>query len=196
MVTPLGNRAAMTMAVDRVAMESGSVHTHAELTVRPATADDRELLFEIYASSRREQVAAYGWSPLEKDRFLRLQYDAHDLQLVGRRLVVLADDEPIGRLYLAKTEYDVRIVDVSLLPEARGLGFGSALMTIVLEESEAAGLPVHLTLARDNVRALRLCLRLGFEVTGEDSIYLHLSRRPATSTPPMRPRSVVAAGGE
>jgi len=137
----------MTMAVDRLAMKAGSVHADAELTVRPASADDRELLFQIYASSRPEQVAAYGWSPLEQDRFLRLRYNAEDLQLAGRRLVVLADDEPIGRLYLAKTEYDVRIVDVSLLPEARGLGFGSALLTIVLEESEAAGLPVHVTVA-------------------------------------------------
>jgi len=184
----------MTMAVDLTAMNSGNVRDHAELTVRPATADDHALLYEIYASTRREQVAAYGWSAPQQDAFLRLQYHAQDRQLATQRLVVLADDEPIGRLYLDKTDDDVRIVDISLLPEARGRGYGTALLTIVLQESEAADLPVYLTVARDNPRAYQLYLRLGFQVTDEDPIYLKMSRRPAPTSLPLRRRSVVAAG--
>ena len=47
-------------------------------TLRRATAIDAQFLFRVYASTRLEELAPTGWSEVQIDAFLRMQFDAQD----------------------------------------------------------------------------------------------------------------------
>ncbi len=69
---------------------------------------------------------------------------------------------PVGRLYLARLTDEIRIVDIAIMPEHRGRGIASRLLSPdVIAEAEAAGLPVRLHVEHWN-RARHLYERLGF----------------------------------
>jgi ribosomal protein S18 acetylase RimI-like enzyme len=92
--------------------------------------------------------------------------------------VVLVDGEPAGRLYVARWERELRIVDIALLPEFRGRGIGGGLVRELIEEAGAAGKPVTIHVELENP-AMSLYERLGFARKEEVGAYL-LLERPAT----------------
>ncbi len=82
--------------------------------------------------------------PSQKDAFLRAQFNAqHDAYQETYRggdfLVILRNGRPIGRLYLARWEREIRIVDIALLPEYRNAGIGSDILKDILAEGAPGG---------------------------------------------------------
>ena len=103
------------------------------LALRPMTPADRELLYRIYASTRIEELAVTGWDDSLKAAFLQMQFDAQHRYYMenyrdARFQIIEWDRAPVGRLYLARWSDEIRIVDIALLPEYRGRGFGSAAL--------------------------------------------------------------------
>jgi ribosomal protein S18 acetylase RimI-like enzyme len=156
------------------------------VTLRPIGPGDEELLCRVYAGTRREELAQTGWSEGQKASFLRMQFEAQ-----GRYYrehydeagfsVILEDDRPVGRLYVARWPGEIRIVDIALLPEHRNAGIGSTLLGDLISESEASDKPLSIHVERFNP-ALRLYGRLGFEVVEDKGVYL-LMRRPPKARP-------------
>ena len=150
---------------------------------RPADAADLPFLFAVYASSRAEELAPLPWSEAQKRAFLDSQARAQDAEY-RRRFpdgafdVVEVDGIPAGRLYVARLEVEIHIIDIALLPEFRGRGVGTQLLLEILEESGASALPVRLYVEAWNP-AYRLYERLGFRRIGESSVYQLLERPPA-----------------
>jgi ribosomal protein S18 acetylase RimI-like enzyme len=155
---------------------------------RPATADDREFLYSVYAATRTEELSVVPWTDEQKDAFLRTQFDAqdnyyHQAYADARFLVVTRDDEPIGRLYLARLDDELRIVDIALLPEHRRAGVGTRLISDVITEATEAGIAVGLHVEPWNP-ARRLYERLGFRTVETGQMYEKMelaapNRRPA-----------------
>jgi ribosomal protein S18 acetylase RimI-like enzyme len=83
---------------------------------------------------------------------------------------------PAGRLYVERTAGDIRIIDVSLLPEHRGSGIGSALIRALQDEAAATGRAVSLHVAMGNPAA-RLYDRLGFRLAADLGVYRLLEWR-------------------
>lgn len=153
-----------------------------EPTLRPATDADVAFLARLYASTREEELARVDWPPGEKESFLRQQFEAQHAwyreQYAGASFdVVELDGEPIGRLYVARWTNEVRIVDISLMPEHRGHGIGSRLLEALFAETDPTGKPVSIHVERFNP-ALRLYARLGFALREDKGVYLLLSRPP------------------
>jgi ribosomal protein S18 acetylase RimI-like enzyme len=156
------------------------------ISLRPARDDDRGLLFEVYASTRTEELAAVPWSDEQKRVFLQQQFDAQDADYRSRRqdaqfFVIEVDGAPAGRLYRSYLDEDppreLRIMDIALLPDFRGRGIGSSLLDDLMAEADAAGLVLSLHVEKWNP-ARRLYDRLGFVATGENDVYLRLERPP------------------
>jgi ribosomal protein S18 acetylase RimI-like enzyme len=151
-----------------------------EVTLRPVRDDDLEFLFRVYAGTREEELAPVPWSPEQKEAFLRMQFDAqhayYQEHYAGTDFgVVLADGEPVGRLYLARWTREHRIVDIAILPAHRNRGLGSELLRRILEEADGAGKPVSIHVEMHNpVR--RLYDRLGFVPVEERGMYLLMER--------------------
>lgn len=150
------------------------------LSLRPATDDDLPFLLRLYASIRAEELAGADWPAEQKEAFVRLQFEAqhawyHENYTDTSWEVVEVDDVPAGRLYVARWPNEVRIVDISLLPEHRGKGLGGALLEAVFADADEAGKPVSIHVERFNP-ALRLYTRLGFALREDKGVYLLLER--------------------
>ena len=147
---------------------------------------DREFLYRVYASTRTEELAVVPWDTSQKDAFLRAQFDAQDRWYRENYTratyeVIVADGEPVGRLYLHRGEAEMRIVDIALLPEHRGKGIGTELLRELLAEADAAGKRVTIHVERLNP-AVRLYERLGFSVAEDKGVYLFLERQVNTAS--------------
>jgi len=134
--------------------------------LRPAGDGDEPFLFEVYAASRREPLSPLGWDPLTVDAFLRTQFEAEERdwrrhQPGAQCCVVLRDGVAVGRLYLARSEHELRVMDITLLPEQRGRGIGTALLQALLDEAAHTRRTVRANVERTSP-AVRLYRRLGF----------------------------------
>ena len=84
----------------------------------------------------------------------------------------------MGRLYLEQTERELRIMDVSLLPDHRNQGLGTALMRALLGHADDQQLTLSLHVEPFNP-ALRLYQRLGFCHAETRGVYLFMQRPSA-----------------
>ncbi|MET1077873.1 MAG: GNAT family N-acetyltransferase [Pseudomonas sp.] len=157
---------------------------NAALTFRPITAADQAFLQSLYASARAAEMAASGWPAATIAAFLAQQfslqhryYQEHFAD--GEFWLIERAGQAMGRLYLFWGETTLQLIDITLLPEHRGAGLGTALLGELLARADAQGLAVGLHVERHNP-ALRLYLRLGFAAVAQGDIYLEL-RRPAVS---------------
>lgn len=152
------------------------------IACRPATDADLPLLAETYFSTRAEEVAQTGWPVEAQHRFLLQQFEAQhrhyrDNYPTAEWLVIEQAGAPAGRMYLEERPQDLHLIDIALLPEARGSGVGRALLEDLIEAADAAGKGVSIYVERMNP-AMRLYLRLGFVKVDEHGIY-DLMERPA-----------------
>ena len=97
--------------------------------------------------------------------------------------MVESEGRPAGRLYVHRRPAEIRILDISLLPEHRGQGIGGALLRDLITEAEGIGQPVSIHVEKQNP-ALRLYQRLGFVEAGDTGAYLFMQRQPQTASSP------------
>jgi ribosomal protein S18 acetylase RimI-like enzyme len=153
------------------------------ITFRPIGPDDEPFLYRVYASTRTEELAPLDWDAAQKEAFLRMQFNAqhryYQEQFPDASFqIILADNRPVGRLYVQRCPEELHVIDVALLPEHRRASIGSALLNDLLAEADQAGLPVRIYVERFNP-ALHLYHRLGFTVIGDTGVYFHMERGPA-----------------
>jgi ribosomal protein S18 acetylase RimI-like enzyme len=145
------------------------------IALRHETADDVIFLEQLYRSVRWEELAVTSWPDSAKIAFLSQQFalQRHHYLTHYRETafdVVTRHDVPVGRLYLDRGPVEYRIVDISLLPDARGTGIGTALLEAILAEAMAAGRTVTIHVEKQNP-AQRLYRRLGFRPIAESGPY-------------------------
>jgi ribosomal protein S18 acetylase RimI-like enzyme len=145
--------------------------------LRPVRPEDQEFLFRLYASTRPE-VSAFGWAAQQQEAFLRMQFNAQQrwyqtAHPISEHSIVVVNDVPAGRMLVSNDHDSITLVDISLLPDYRRQGIGSALMRTLIETAAAKGQGVTLQVLRTN-SAQRLYQRLGFVVTGQDEMYLQM----------------------
>jgi ribosomal protein S18 acetylase RimI-like enzyme len=146
------------------------------LRLRPVTPKDELFLAGLYASTRAEELAITGWSDEQKAAFCRKQFDAQSAHYTahypGALLQIIEQSGvPIGRLYVAHWEREIRIMDIALLPEHRGAGIGTRFLRDLQEEAGVAEKSLTIHVERFN-RALELYERLGFKTVEEQEVYL------------------------
>jgi ribosomal protein S18 acetylase RimI-like enzyme len=161
------------------------------ITLRPVGESDHEFLGRVFAGTRFAEFALVDWDNATKEAFIQQQFAAQHRQYTtsypeASFAVVLVDDEPAGRLYVAHLPEEVRVIDIALLPEFRGRGIGTALMANVLADADTQGVAVTLHVHRDN-RAQAWYYRLGFALVEDRDPYLFL-RRGVTPVTKSRPR--------
>lgn len=157
---------------------------HQALTFRPIGPDDESFLYEVYASARAEEMALVDWTEDQKKAFLRMQFNAQhqyyqDVYAGASFQIILLNEQPIGRLYLARWSHEIRIIDIALLSQFRNTGIGTALLKDLLAEAAQAGQAVTIHVEKFN-QALRLYERLGFIKTLDKGVYFFLKWTPSS----------------
>jgi ribosomal protein S18 acetylase RimI-like enzyme len=169
----------------RLAPFGWSRAAQAGLTFRTITDADLPFLARVYASTRWEELSVVAWSDDQKRTFLQQQFDAQHAHWQKHYydtdwLLVLHDGAPVRRLYLSRWAREHRIVDIALLPEHRGAGLGTALLTDLLDEAAAAAKAVTIHVEKFNP-AMSLYRRLGFVAAGEEGAYDLMRWQPGSS---------------
>ena len=146
-----------------------------KIEMRQATADDAELLMSLFASSRGFDLDALGWDRASQQQFFAQQLDAQRRSYEIRYptstdAIVMSDGVAIGRILVDRSGDAIVLVDVCLVPVARGRGIGTQLLADLQTEAERLGRKVNLQVATGNP-AQRVYERLGFTVVGENGMH-------------------------
>jgi GNAT superfamily N-acetyltransferase len=152
------------------------------ITFRPVTPDDEEILRRIYQSSRGDDLRGLGWDEDRISEFLGMQYEAqqHFHQSEYKRAndeIILLAGEPAGRLIVERREYEIRCIDVALLPERRNSGIGAFLIRKLQDEARRESKPLRLQVIRFS-RAVNLFERSGFVRTSETGTHFQMEWTP------------------
>lgn len=153
--------------------------------LRPEDDADLPFLLALYRSTREHELAAVEWTNDQKHAFVVMQFQAqrehYRREYQGASFdVIERNGVPIGRLYVHERPGEIRIMDITLAPQMRSRGIGSALLRDVLDEGARSQRPVTIHVERFNP-ARHLYERLGFHMVGqpaEDSIYLLMEALP------------------
>lgn len=153
--------------------------------LRPLLADDGEFLFRLYASTRADEVAAFGWPAAQQEAFLRMQFNMQrrwyeTAYPEAEHAIIELQGQPIGRMIVLRGQNSWQLIDISLLPGFRGQGIGGELIRALIQECAQSGAALQLQVVRNNP-AIRLYNRLGFSSIAEDKIYIQMELRPKQS---------------
>jgi ribosomal protein S18 acetylase RimI-like enzyme len=141
-------------------------------TLRPVQDADEILLLEIYSSSRADEMALVPWDATQKQAFLQMQFSAQQKHYRAyfphaTHEMIEAEGQPVGRLYVDRRETEIRILDITLLPQACGHGIGTQVIQELMKEAAQANESISIYVESFN-RSLGLFQRLGF-VKAEES---------------------------
>src|SRR6185295_18502660 len=96
-----------------------------------ATRDDELFLLEVYASTRLEELELTQWDETQRAAFVRMQFNAqrHHYEVnfpEAEHQIIVNNGERVGRLYIARLERTIRILDITILPARRNAGIGTS----------------------------------------------------------------------
>ncbi len=151
---------------------------------------DLPFLRDLYASTRREEMALSGWPDDQIEAFLTQQFEAQHIHYMQHYPdsdfdLILFDEDPeskiqnprskiqilpIGRLYLDEREDEFRVIDIALLSEWRGKKIGGRLMRDVLDLARKKDKAVRIHVEPTNL-AKHLYERLGFRQLDSNGVY-------------------------
>lgn len=149
-----------------------------KITVRDAVEQDAPFFEKLYFETRRDEFASLGWDDNQLEPLLKMQFNiqiqGYKMQYPGARTSVIeTDGTAVGRMI---TTDEIILVDIAVLPEWRNHGIGSFVLKELLNNAESEKKSLYLQVLKSNIAAFRLYERLGFEITGEDDLYLMMRR--------------------
>jgi GNAT superfamily N-acetyltransferase len=150
--------------------------------LRPARPEDDPFLREVYAETRAEELNHAGLDADQRQAFIDMQFNAQKADYLRRFPkadydVVEYESQPIGRLYVAGSDDEVRILDVTLVSSSRNRGIGTHLLRRLLSEAREEKLPVRIYVENAS-RSVRLFESLGFSCTDRQSLVSLFEWRP------------------
>ena len=161
------------------------MNIRAGIQLRPSLPEDRDFIFQLYASTREEELRPFGWNAAQQEAFLRMQFNAQQqwyastYSTAGSQIIE-KDHEPIGRMIVQREPSTWRLIDISLLPPHRGHGIGAELIRALIQQCGESGAVLQLQVLNTNP-AQRLYSRLGFIKTREDQLYTQMELRPQSA---------------
>jgi len=92
---------------------------------------------------------------------------------VGARLLVIEEGGLLlGSVWLTDDARRLYVHHMAVLPERQGRGLGASLLEAAIEVAAEKGLQMKLEVHHDNLRAIALYRRLGFDFIGDYEVML------------------------
>ncbi|MGH7117018.1 MAG: GNAT family N-acetyltransferase [Stellaceae bacterium] len=157
---------------------------HGTVGLRPAAGGTSEEAFSylLFASSRGPEMALMPLAPSHKEFLLQVQFrsmnETYRRNFPNARYEIIGLDRwPVGRLVSEVQRDCVYFVDFTLLPQAQGIGIGTAVLEAALAEARRLGVPARLRSSAHNWAAQRLYDKLGFNVVAQEPPHVLLEWR-------------------
>jgi ribosomal protein S18 acetylase RimI-like enzyme len=131
------------------------------LRFRAATEADIPFLLELRRQTMSEHLRLSGIEPSESERRERVlaSFDCAE--------IIVLSGAPVGLLKVVRSPDNWDLVQIQILPEKQGKGFGSAILEKLLADAVQAHVSVSLSVLKANP-ARHLYERLGFRIVGEN----------------------------
>lgn len=161
---------------------------NSQITLRPIGPDDYDFLVEVYGSTRAEEMAMVPWTVEQQQAFVRSQFAAQQDHYTktyptASYDIIMSDSRPVGRLYVARLDQEIRIIDITLLPAERNAGIGGYLIRQLLDEANRAGKVTRIFVEEFNP-SRRLFERLNFSLSEQHGIHMLLQCNPGQHLAP------------
>lgn len=149
------------------------------LTLRRVTSDDDAFLLSIYDSTRAEELNQVQWEEGQRETFLKWQFEMqrreYDTRFPDAEYdVILIDGEPAGRIWIARTAEEIRLLDIAILTAFQNRGAGTILLRKLIDEAKVTGKRLrHMVFVLNN-NAHRFYERLGFVEIDDVGGYKHM----------------------
>lgn len=172
----------MTTELSTAAMSLATLH------IRPAQPSDEAFFLALYRSTRDDLLGLLA-DPRYVEGIIAMQ---QQMQVAGYRSsypeaayeVLELGGVPVGRLVTASVPGAVRVVDIAVMPQARGQGVAGEALRRLQRQAAPDGRDVTLAVRTDNPGARRLYAALGFTLETEDAVRLELRWRAGSGERP------------
>ncbi|TMA10188.1 MAG: GNAT family N-acetyltransferase [Deltaproteobacteria bacterium] len=144
-------------------------------SLRPATLDDFEQLFNIHRAALGEYIAAtWGWDDEWQRDFFQKNFKPEVrsvIEIRGRMIGFVDVTEQDGGIYLENIE---------IAPLYQGRGIGTRMIQDLLARAYGRGVILKLQVLKVNHRARALYERLGFQRVGDTETHFLMEHRSKT----------------
>ncbi len=137
------------------------------MNMRPARDSDAGFIAALFRSTRQDLLNFLDAPQDFIEELIGLQFSA---QAVGygtafpeaMYFIVEQHGSPIGRVTLDFGSNEIRVMDISFIPQARRQGHGQAVLQALQQAAGKTRVPLALTVHTGNQAARQLYLKLGF----------------------------------
>jgi GNAT superfamily N-acetyltransferase len=128
-------------------------------------------------------MAMVPWADEQRQAFVKMQFSGQHQHYqqsypAASHQIILASGQPVGRLYVARLEEEIRIVDITLMPLERNRGIGTFLLKGLMEEAEQTDRVLRIYVENFNP-SLRLFERLNFKPVQQQGFHILLEWTPS-----------------
>jgi len=140
--------------------------------LRQATPADSDFAYQVKKAALGEYVAkTWGWDEEFQLEYHRKDFDPSVIQ------IMTVDDSDVGWVVFTRSDDEIQVNEIYILPEHQRQGIGSHLINQLLEEAQEKGVPVTLGVLKVNP-ARRFYEKLGFSVIGETDTHYRMAWCP------------------
>lgn len=153
--------------------------------VRPENPADLPFCAVLYALTRAEELAQAPWTDEMKQAFCLQQFNTQhqfyrQTYPEAQFFVIERAGTAIGRVYVDPAPGEERLMEITVLHEARGQGIGSAITRAVVARAHGRGVAASLHVEPMNP-ARRLYERVGFREVETQGFYLAMRCEPPST---------------
>lgn len=142
-----------------------------DVSVRPATEDDREFSYQVKKAAEGAYIAAlWGWDDERQRAWHTREWQEK------RPDVVLYQGDRIGTIYVREEEDAICIGQFFIMPSYQNQGIGSELLRRAIAQADSLGLIMRLAFIEGNP-VESLYLRFGFRVVEKKDKYYYMERQ-------------------
>lgn len=178
---------ASARANPRVMQQEGHGQSDAEVNcdikLQSATADDSEFLYTVYAATRADEVAMFGWDATQAQAFLRSQFDIRERSYAmqfpdAARSVIVFEGKNAGNMIVDRNDTGLTLVDIAVLPEFRKKGIASHLLRELQAQAVEENKSIVLHVEKINATAFELYREHEFAATAETDLFYEMTWTP------------------
>ena len=152
------------------------------IKLSPEEKKDNAFIETVYRSTREAELNLTNWTEQQKKAFAMMQSIAqlseYKTRFPGAAFqVIIFNKRNAGRFYTWENDIEIRLIDITLLPQFTGKGIGTALLGGLIKRSDKVQKKISLHVDPINP-ALHLYLRLGFIHIKNNGRHYYMERIP------------------
>ena len=156
------------------------------IQLRPVEEKDTAFIEAVYRTTREAELNLTDWSEHQKNAFISMQLKAQHAEYKtkfpnARFQVIIYNKKNAGRFYIGETENEIRLMEMTVLPEFRGKGIAKELLQQSIERSNKIQKKLSCHVEASNP-ILKFYQHLGFVYIKNNGRHYYMEREPDKSS--------------